>query len=114
METFDGRRVITTREELEAVFNDVRAYYRTIGMTRVDRHIVDAEFRNPTCIVSTHQSRVYADEELIQQPFAVLSVIELKDGAWRIRHSEYGIMDSSAHNRALVGSNAKLVDRANP
>lgn len=112
METFGGRRVIRTREEMKAVFNDVRAYYRKIGMTRVDRHVVDAEFRNPTCIVSTHQSRVYAGDELIQQPFDVLSVIELLEGAWRIRHSEYAITDSADHNSALVGRDAKLVDRA--
>ena len=111
METFDGRRVVSTREEMRAVYDDVRAYYKSIGMTRVDRYIVDAEFRNPTCIVSAHQSRVYAGEELIQQPFDVLSVIEFVGGEWRIRHSEYAITDSSDHNNALVGEGMKLADR---
>ena len=111
METFDGRRVIETRAELEAVFNDVRAYYQKIGMTRVDRHIVDAEYRNPTCIVSTHQTHVFSGEELVQQPFDVLSVLAEKNGVWRVRHSEYAITDSTEHNAALVGPHAKLVDR---
>lgn len=114
METFNGRRVIETKEEMETVFDDVRAYYRNIGMTRVDRHIVDAEFRNQTCIVSTHRSLVYGGDDLIQQPFDVLSVIELQDGVWRIRHSEYAITDSTDHNNALVGPDAKLVDRSEP
>ena len=112
METFDGRRAIVTRADLQAVYDAVRAYYHQIGRTRVDRHIVDAEFRNPTCIVSTHQSRVYAGEELAQQPFEVHSVIELQDGVWRIRRSEYAITDSSDHNNAIVGDAATLSERA--
>ena len=112
METFEGRRVINTLAELEEVFDDVRRYYQSIGMTRMERRIVDSEFRNSTTIVSTHNSRLYAEDQLIQQPFDVLSVIELVEGAWRIRHSEYAITDSNAHNHALVGQDAKLVDRA--
>ncbi len=114
METFEGRRVIETREEMRAVFDDVRAYYDRIGRTRVDRFIVDAEFRNSTCIVSTHQSHVYAGEDLAQQPFDVLSVIELQDGVWRIRHSEYAITDSKDHSNALVGAGATLAGGSGP
>ena len=110
METFEGRRVIETASELETVFGDVRAYYDKIGMTQMERHIVDAEFRNPTSIVSTHQSRLVAESELVQQPFDVLSVIKLIDGAWRIRHSQYAIVDSKDHNTALTGLNAALSD----
>lgn len=113
METFEGRRVIRTQAEMESVFNDVRAYYAKIGMTHMERHVVDAEFRNPTSIVSTHQSRLVAEYELVQQPFDVLSVIELIEGAWRIRHSQYAIVDSEDHNTALIGPNAVLADRVN-
>ncbi len=113
METFEGRRVIRTQAEMESVFNDVRAYYAKIGMTHMERHVVDAEFRNPTSIVSTHQSRLVADYELVQQPFDVLSVIELIEGAWRIRHSQYAIVDSEDHNIALIGPDAILADRVN-
>lgn len=111
METFEGRRVIRTEAEMEAVFRDVRAYYAKIGMTKMDRHIVDAEYRNATSIVSTHQSRLVAECELVQQPFDVLSVIELIDGDWRIRHSQYAIVDSEDHNTALIGPDAVLGDR---
>ncbi len=111
METFEGRRVFETREEFEVVFDSVRDYYQKVGVTHADRHIVDAEFRNPTCIVSTHHSRIYANEELVQQPFDSLSVIEEIDGIWRIRHSEYAIIDSKDYKEALVGRGAKLVDR---
>lgn len=113
METFEGRRVIRTEAEMESLFNDVRAYYARIGMTDMVRHIVDAEFRNATSIVSTHQSRLVAEHELVQQPFDVLSVIALIDGAWRIRHSQYAIVDSEDHNTALIGANAVLADRVN-
>lgn len=111
METFEGRRVIKTADEMEAVFNDVRAYYHKIGMTEMKRHIVDAEYRNPTTIVSTHQARLVAESELVQQPYDVLSVIALIDGVWRIRHSEYAIVDSEDHITALIGPNAVLGDR---
>lgn len=108
METFEGRRVIQTVDALEAAFREVCAYYKKVGTTDMVRHIVDAEYRNPTSIVSTHQSRLVAETELIQQPFDVLSVIELIDGAWRIRHSEYAIVDSEDHNTALTGLNTAL------
>ncbi len=111
METFGGRRVIETMEEMETVFNDVRAYYHKTGMTEMVRHIVDAEYRNHSTIVSTHQARVVAESGLVQQPYDVLSVIELIEGAWRIRHSEYAIVDSEDHNTALIGPNASLEDR---
>ena len=112
METFDGRRIIETRAELQAVFDDVRAYYVTAGMTQMERHIVDAEFRNPTSIFSTHQSRLVADDgELVQQPFDVLSVIALIDERWRIRHSQYAITDSNDHKAALIGDDALQNDR---
>lgn len=113
MNTFEERRVIKTEGELETLFSDVRAYYHKIGMTEMERHIVDAEFRNPTTIVSTHQSRLVAENELVQQPFDVLSVLELFDGAWRIRHSEYAIVDSEDHNTALIGPNAVLEGQVN-
>lgn len=108
METYEGRRVIETKAEMEAVFNDVRAYYQKVGTTEMERFIVDAEFRNPTSIVSTHQSRLVSEAGLAQQPFDVLSVINLIDGAWRIRHSQYAIVDSKDHNTALTGLNAAL------
>lgn len=110
METFEGRRVINTRDELKTAYNTVCAYYEKVGTTELVRHIVDAEFRNPTSIVSTHQAKIVADAELVQQPYDVLSVIELIDGAWRIRHSEYAIVDSEEHNTALTGLNAVLED----
>ena len=111
METFDGRRIIKTLAELEAAFDAVRAYFGTTGMTRMERHIVDAEFRNPTSIFSTHQSCLAAEDVLVQQPFDVLSVIALIDGRWRIRHSQYAITDSHAHKMALIGGDTKPDDR---
>lgn len=112
METFEGRRVIRSEAELKSSFNDVRAYFSKVGVTEIDRRIVDAEFRNPTSIVSTHQSRLVAVNELVQQPFDVLSVIGLIDGVWRIRHSQYAIVDSEDHNAALIGPDAVFADRA--
>ncbi len=106
MNTFENRRVVNDLGELRVLFDDVRTYFAKVGMTEMARHIVDAEFRNATTIVSTHQSRLVAETELIQQPFDVLSVIEQIDDIWRIRHSEYAIVDSEDHNTALVGPNA--------
>ena len=111
LETFEGRRVVKTEDEMESIFDDMRAYYGKIGMTHMDRRIVDAEFRNPTTIVSTHHSRIVADQELAQQPFDVLSVIELVDDVWRIRHCQYAIIDSEEHNKVLTGPDPVLVDR---
>ena len=52
------------------------------------------------------------NDDLIQQPFDVWSVIEEVDGLWRIRRSEYAITDSSDHNNAIVGDAATLSERA--
>ena len=107
METFEGRRVLNSLEELEAAFREVCAYYAKAGVTSMVRHIVDAEFRNPSTIVSTHEARLLAGDQLIQQPYAVMSIIVADGDEWRIRHSQYAIIDSTDHNTALTGVDAR-------
>jgi len=103
METFEGRRVLSSAEELEAAFREVCGYYAKAGVTSMVRHVVDAEFRTPSTIVSTHEARLLAGDQLIQQPFAVMSIIVADGDDWRIRHSQYAIIDSTDHNVALIG-----------
>ena len=110
METFEGSRVLETLEELKTVFDGVRAYYKKTGVTAVRRHIVDAEYRNPTSIVSTHNASTFVNDELIQQPYDVLSVLELRNGSWTIRHSEYLITDVEEHSSVFAGPDPEIKD----
>ena len=52
-------------------------------------------------------------EQIAKERLDVLSVIKLIDGAWRIRHSRYAIVDSQDHNTALTGLNAAVNESYN-
>ena len=103
IDTFEGRRLVTTREELKETFESVRRHYQSLGATSVVRHIVQAEFEDPDTLVATHETRVLNNDQLVQTPFPVLSVAKRMEDGWKITMSQYAIVDSPAHNAALSG-----------
>ena len=108
MDTFHGRNLVQTREELRAVFDAVLQYYRSMGVTEMARHCVEAEFVGPDTVQATHQSRLLAGTELVLTPYPALSVLKRKDGVWRVASCQYAISDAPDLNDALAG---RLLDK---
>lgn len=107
IETFDGRRHLETIADIRGVFDAVRAHQEKMGVTDMVRHIVTAEFRDPSTISYIHQTRLVSGSTLIQKPYNVYSVAQLEGSEWRVHHSQYAVDDSPSLCRALVGDQRK-------
>ena len=104
IDTFVGPRKIETLEELEATFKDVGRHYRSLGVTQLVRHCVDARFRDEDTVESTHETRLLNGDILAQAPFPVFSILKRTDEGWKIASGQYAIADAPAHNAALNGT----------
>ena len=101
METFDGRKLVETEEDLRSIFDGVRAYYRSLGVTILERRCIAARFATADRVEATHVSRLISGASIVQTPYPVFSIIERGEPGWRVVHSKYAISDAPAHNRAL-------------
>lgn len=110
METVDGRRLLSRRDELRDTFEGVRQHYEDHGVIDAARTVVSAEFVDADTIGSTHVTRLMrAGGHVHRSPFPVYSVIRRFDMDWRIVSSLYVILDSPDHNRALMSTHAPHV-----
>lgn len=103
METFQGRRDIETLSDLREVFDGVTLHFKRKNATQLERHCIEARFRDPDTVVSTHMSRLVSGSSLVQKPYPVMSVLKRVDGIWQISDSMYAIEDEESHARALSG-----------
>ncbi|MEL7211591.1 MAG: hypothetical protein AAGK92_02945 [Pseudomonadota bacterium] len=108
MDTFHGRNLVETREDLRAIFDAVRQYYRSMGVTGMARHCVEAAYVDPDTVQATHQSRLLAGAELVLTPYPALSVLKQRGGVWRVASCQYAISDAPDLNDALAG---RLLDK---
>lgn len=104
METFEGRRLIATTEDLRQLFDGVRAHFDRLGVTDLVRHCIAAEFRDPDTVEATHESRLLAGNRLVQQPYPCFSVLKRTDAGWQVAGGQYAIPDALAHSAALTGA----------
>ena len=103
VETFEGRRVIEDRVELHAVFQAVRRHYKSLGVTMIARHCVEATFKGANTVEATHMARLMRRNALVQAPYPVFSVLRRVGGFWKIAHSKYAIADAPKLSSVIVG-----------
>lgn len=104
VETFDGKRLLNSKLDIEDVYNSVRDYYRAHNVTDLIRECISAEFKTHETIYNTHITRLMRDDEvLFRRPFPVFSILRLLDDGWKITYSQYAIEDAPKHNKALSG-----------
>ncbi len=104
IQTFDGRRLIKTAEELRQVFLAVTKHYATIGVTDMVRHCVEASFTDPHTVVAMHETRLITGNVITRNPFPALSVLKYNGSKWQIASSSYAIEDQREHNAALMSA----------
>ena len=104
METFEGRRLVATTDDLRQLFDAVRAHFCRLGVTDLVRHCVVAEFRDPDTIEATHESRLLAGTRLVQPPYPCFSVLKRTEAGWQVAGGQYAIQDALAHSAALTGA----------
>lgn len=102
IETFEGRRVLNTSEELRSLFAAVRGHHRKNGVTAMARHVIEAAFKDPETVEATFETRLLNGTVLTQKPYPVFSVLKYIDGEWRASSMTFAIGDSPSHNAALL------------
>ena len=101
LETFEGQRRLETRDDLRALFTSIQAFFRSLGVTLLERHCVEAKYRDPETIAATHQSRLMAGSVLLRAPYPAFSILKRRDGVWRVAFSQYAISDAPEHLQAF-------------
>ncbi|MGX9357089.1 hypothetical protein ACS3SW_18545 [Roseobacteraceae bacterium S113] len=100
--TFEGQRVIRTREEFREVFDAVRANLVTQDAVRLERYVEEASFVQPDLIASTHISQVHLRSGDTLPAYPTLSTLSLVEDKWLIGDSQYAVDGPMAH--ALASS----------
>ncbi len=112
IETFEGRRLLKTRDDIRKVFNAVNAHYRTIGVTDMVRYCVEASFSDPKTVIAMHETRLITGSIITRNPFPTLSVLKLDQEQWKIASCSYAIEDQEEHNTALMSAGVQNKDRS--
>lgn len=109
VETFEGARILATRDAIRDAFCGVCAHYQSVGATDLVRHIVAAEFVDAKTIRATHECRVLANTKLSQAPYAVHSTYVFEDSRWKVAESIYIVDDAPMYTRSLTrGYSSKI------
>lgn len=89
MQIFDAGVKIETTEDLRALFNGVRDYYASLGVTDVVRPCKHVEFHDEDTIYANHMTYLLADGVMVVEPYPVFSILRREDGVWKVAHSVY-------------------------
>ncbi|MEO1550107.1 MAG: hypothetical protein AAFR93_06700 [Pseudomonadota bacterium] len=106
IETFTGRRVVETADDLRQTSLAVHAYYQTKGVTELFRVCIDASFRDPDTVVATHIARPLKGDVPVQEAYPVLSILTRTDHGWKIAQSQYAVEGEPLLAKALMGNSA--------
>ena len=103
IETFEASRDITTEAELRQLFENVRQYNASLGVTHLDRRCIEAAMSGSDRLSFTHETRLLSRSRLVQDPYPVFSDAVFSEGFWRIIRSSYAIVHEPRHAKALTG-----------
>ena len=104
IETFKGRRLITSPDELQLFFNEMRSQFCRLGVTDMVRRCVVAEFRDPYTIEATHETRLLAGAQLVQPCYPCFSVIKRTGQGWQVADGQYAIQGTLARDAVSPGA----------
>ncbi len=107
LEIIDGARTITTLEEFYQVYVDVRRHMHETNVVDLERTVVSASFADANTIISVHVCNDICDGGTLVRPaYPVRSVLRRSGLRWKIVSCLYVILDSTAHNAAIVNPHA--------
>ena len=92
LETFEGKQLHQTRDDLLTVFNAVRSYRAAHAILDLVRENVAAEYLDAQTISATHVSRMLQKGDILfGRPYPAYSVIKLVKGVWQINYCQYAV-----------------------
>lgn len=101
IETFEGQRLVETRDQHRAVFERVSAMLRDMGVIDMYRRTVEAAFIAPDRIDTTFLSQYILPGYRVSEEIIGNSILERIDGVWKVRNSRYATKMNLV-SRALI------------
>lgn len=102
IETFEGKSILETENDLRTVFCGAHEYYARHNLEDLYRNCVEANYRDDDTIESTHETRLISHGVLIIPPFPVFSILRRFDRAWKIVQSSYAVSQADEFHNALM------------
>jgi len=111
--TQEGSRWLRSAADLREIFEAVRTRHALLGDAYMVRRCTGACFLAPDEILTCHESRVIANNQIMNKPMPAASTLQLVDGMWRITKSSYGLDCSDMVGHAMLfGGTAPCSDEA--
>lgn len=89
IETFEGERRVETMAQHREIFMAMRAMMQDMGVIDMHRRAIEAAFIAPDRIDTTFVSKYILPGYKVSEEVVGNSILELIDGAWKIRDSRY-------------------------
>ena len=103
LETIEGIRTVSSREEFLEVFEDVRNHMHDTKVVDFVRTVMSASFTDENTIGSVHICNEIYEGGILERPaYPVRSIIKRTGETWKIVSCFYVILDSANHNAAIV------------
>jgi len=99
--TADNKTVLETPEDLRETFLRVREDYLRKQVTDMVRHCDVAAFRDPDTIAVAHTTHLLSGNYRVTAPYPCYSIMEHRDGVWRVSSSQYAVDTSTSVGHAL-------------
>lgn len=91
IETFEGRKFVSTAGEFRELFDEMSGHYLRAGVTRLERQCIEAAFKTNVQVEAMYETRIYRDETPIVNPYRVFCVIRQTDERWQFSYSMFGL-----------------------
>ncbi len=103
VETPLAKSLLETENEIHKVFANVRAYFRTKGVTQLVRTSVKARHIGADLVGATHVTRLLrADGSAYRNPYPTYSILVRTRMEWKVASSLHAILDSDEQCRAFL------------
>lgn len=100
--TQDGtQHTITNQIQMREAFDCFRQYLTGLGITHFIRECTGAMFLCETKIIGGHVSEFLQNGTRVREPYDVMAVLELIDGAWGVVSSENALPNTSWQSQAF-------------
>jgi hypothetical protein len=89
--TFDGTRELRDLDDLRAMFDRMRVFFASKGVTHLERRCIRADFEGPDCVRAIHESRFMAGDQVVETAWPAYSILKCIDGVWKVSFSQYAV-----------------------
>lgn len=112
--TFDGDRVMETRDDVIQTFRGVVRNLRQIGADRLVRYTVAAMFDgdDTDCVIATFESHAMRGQESRRNPVMCHGKLRRVNGLWMVAESRYAVSSAPELDRVLMGNQQAISETA--